>query len=367
MWQSIVLIVSILMFYGLSFLFVKKDRKFVFLLLSFIAISFYLLLQKEIGPDYPSYERIYNQIANAPWSKVFTIHLSVEPLYRLICKLFSVFGTNYHVFVRIYLLIALMISFFAFNRDCKNGLLNVIVFIAFSMKWTLAYRQFMAFAIILWAFKFVKNKKIIWYVLSIIIASMLHITACIAIVIYPIYNIEKAYKIYRWIIFVLILIVLTLNAQIIDIAKKIISFIDGRYQKYFTNEEFSLNMTLLMASFTFVLFLFLDRKNVQHNKAINMLLLCLLGFSCSAISNMTGRFMLYFFFLIGYSYDTLFDFESEDLNFEKKSKLNTNILITTTLWNRIFIFAIFIAGLVLFWWYTSLIDFSYVSLFELVN
>ena len=364
MWQSILLIVSIFAIYSLSFMIIKKDRQLVFLSLSFLIISLYLVLQKSIGADYYNYEKIYDTIAAASWDKVFKIHLSVEPLYRLICKLSTILGMNYELFVRLYLVVALAICFYSFNRDCKNGLLNVIVFIAFSFSWTLAYRQFMAFAITLWAFKFVKNKKFFLYLLSILIAMTLHITALVAIVIYPIYNNEKYVNIYRCAIILLILSMFIFNSQIINFCINLFSRIDPRHAKYFTNKEFSINMTLLMTFLVLILVLFLDRKNVFDNKAINILLLCLFGYATSAITNMTARFMLFFNFLIGYGYDRLFDFERKDLVYSKETKLNSNIFITTNKQNRAFVFSVFLLGLILFWWYTDLREFNYIPIFS---
>jgi len=122
-------------------------------------------------------------------------------------------------------------------------------------------RQYMAISVILLGFKFVKNKKIIPYLITILIAYLFHSSALVGLLIYPIYNTKYTHL--RVIIIFAIAIVA--NVFVSDIINYIYNLL-GRINYYDSRvgQENIANMIYMIIYFIMFLFsLFEIKKNKE--------------------------------------------------------------------------------------------------------
>ena len=127
-------------------------------------------------------------------------------------------------------------------------------------------RQYMAMSIVLLGFSFVKSKKLIPYVFTVIIASLFHSTALVGFLLYPLYNIK--YTNFR-IIIIFIAAFLT-NRYVLLITNTIYKMMGKT--NYYVNRvgmENIANLILMVVYLTIFLFSLYEVKKYKTNKKEN--------------------------------------------------------------------------------------------------
>lgn len=151
---------TILFFYGL----------FVAILLTCIASFRY-----GIGFDYFSYESIYESIQTTSTREYFALN-KTEPLFYLFCKILSLCNFSYTGFIFLTSLIFQTIIIFFIIGYSKIPWLSAYLYVtlqffAYTMNLT---RQSIALCFFLFAFHFLKTRKLLPFLTIIIIGSMFH-------------------------------------------------------------------------------------------------------------------------------------------------------------------------------------------------
>jgi len=160
---------SILIFIGS----IKKSSKIVSALL---LILMWVLYGWNTGnADYMSYNigYYYNAVSNINWSK--------EVGFQLLCKLFYKFGLQYNQFLVIISIIGLVLITSTVRRYTKNvAFILAIYFIFPFMLDVVQVKNFMAMAIVVFALRFLIEKKKwgkVKYIILVMFASTLHYVA----------------------------------------------------------------------------------------------------------------------------------------------------------------------------------------------
>lgn len=191
------LIVFILSIYFIHCTEIYKMKKVTHNFFVFIALLLPSLLaglrSYEIGSDTSGYVVYwFNQAAQ--YKNWFTFvkyakGYSIDYGYATLNFLASRLGQDAHIFLFILCFLELCVLYFTAKRYCVKGA------IAFSfMTYYLLYfndsmnnmRQFPAVLIILYSYRFIKDKKLMPFLMCVAVAATLHISAIIAIVLYPI-------------------------------------------------------------------------------------------------------------------------------------------------------------------------------------
>ena len=145
-----------------------------------------------IGTDTAAYTNIFARISGATLFKVITGVSTKELGFKLLLFFVSRFTDDPHW---AFFAAHLFIMFFIYKGLRDNGAgkytwlgLAVFYFVFFGSSLNIL-RQYMASALIVWGFRYVKNEKFISWLIVVIIAAMFHRTSIIAIFIYFLYQI----------------------------------------------------------------------------------------------------------------------------------------------------------------------------------
>lgn len=196
----------------------KKNNKktaVVFCLIAILLPSLLAGLRIEgIGTDTLYYVKANFKVAVASKSfQQFNNAYELELFYNLLVYFVSRFTNNIHV---LYFLIQTIIMFFVY-RACYNERKNVPMWLSFLLFLLLYYnrslnmvRQSIALAIILYAYKYIKEKKLLKYIIFVIIASFFHKTALLSLIIYFMVALIKGKEKFLYKIFILLISILFL-------------------------------------------------------------------------------------------------------------------------------------------------------------
>lgn len=356
MWPYLLLILIILILYLLSYFIINKDRKLFFVFTSFFAILIFTVCQKTIGPDHFNYIRIFNEIAKVPWGHIYEIDLSVEYGFSLISKTFSMFSLSGEAFMRFYVSLNIILYAIICYKTKVNPLVFIFVYLGLMFSWMTILRQAMASGIVWLGMGFVREKKPFKYFLTVLLAMLFHITAVIGIVIYFVYNIKSNNHVkYRSLVIVFCIVLVIFNDYVIEILQYLLR--GYRYKHYITNEDFALNMLIILVGLTFMTYMFVNHNTENGNKVIDCMFLLVLVQTCSSITPMAGRFMMYFYMFIAIAVNEIFIDKSIDpvpcvnTNYVRNKKNITCFISTTKLEKRIILCCLAMFTL-FFWWYT---------------
>lgn len=171
----------------------EKNRDKIFLLLTFV-VFFILIASREMtmGNDTQPYLELYDVCDARKWN-IFNTGLRYEPGFLA----FNVVLSYLHVSPRLFLCITALIFSVAAYRFIKensnNYLMSTLLFVnlLFFFQSMSIMRQFMALSIILFfGFRVLKEKKLLKYVLVVVVAALFHYSALIALLIYPLYHLK---------------------------------------------------------------------------------------------------------------------------------------------------------------------------------
>lgn len=185
----LVLIILLYVFANISNKYNEKSRRKLFLipifLLFFIATG---LRAFEVGNDTSTYLLFFDKAVSLKWDIIGSNYF--EKGYVIYNILISYITQNHRMFIIITSFIFSICTIKFIYNYSKNPFLSLLIYIGllfFYYSMTML-RQFFAMVIILYAFKFVQNRNLLKYILSVIFASLFHSSAVIAIFIYPLYE-----------------------------------------------------------------------------------------------------------------------------------------------------------------------------------
>ncbi len=168
-----------------------KNKKKVFIILSFATILLFLTISKPYS-DMVVYEKYFQSLNFSRFESIN--NKDWEILFRLLLYFIRFFTDNPQIMRIIIAFLTLIGPFMFIKKYSKNYLLTIIMFIALGSFYMNFYilRQAIAISIFLFAFQFITDRKLIKYCLSIVIAALFHKTAIILLVLYPLVNIPPS-------------------------------------------------------------------------------------------------------------------------------------------------------------------------------
>lgn len=196
---NLLLCIAIIVIYALTH--IKKKRKQAndkkFLIVSFLLL-FVLAATREfyIGNDTMGYLNLFEQCKEYGW-EIFSINHYYETGFLALNVILGYLNISASFFLGIF---ALFFSYavYKFIRDnSKNYLVSTLLYVnlMYFYQSMSMMRQFLALSIILlFGFKFIKEKKIIKYIGVVIAATFFHSTAILAIALYPIFHMKYKRK-----------------------------------------------------------------------------------------------------------------------------------------------------------------------------
>lgn len=244
--------------------FIGRGKRRNKLCISMFFIIFLLLLffrSTEVGIDLPNYEYYFDTVSSLSYSDVMSYSEKGETLFFLILKFVSNYSENFRVFLIIAALIAILPIFKLYYKKTDNALLTIALFLTvapFSMFFS-GLRQTIAMGIIFFCFRFVENKKLIPYIIGVIIAFFVHRSAIFCLPLYFLYHANVTKK---WLYAVIpsMLGVFIFNKQIFST----ISFLFS--SMYEGKIESTGAYSIIILLFLFAVYAFVFSKDNETNK-----------------------------------------------------------------------------------------------------
>ncbi|WP_233513133.1 EpsG family protein [Absiella sp. AM29-15] len=194
-------------------------KKFFSCIICLIVVLFQGFRSFNVGTDLISYLPSYSKIGYYVTDFHNLTFLNYEPGYVLYNKLLFDFGVTERGFLIVTASIIQIPIFYMIYKNSKKILLSIFVYFAFS-NFIITFsglRQAIAMGICFFAYKFIKEKKIIFYIITIFFASTFHASAWFCLIIYPVYYLKLNKKNFLWTICILF-IIFVFKSQIVQIS-----------------------------------------------------------------------------------------------------------------------------------------------------
>lgn len=292
----------------------KKLSYFISFLCVLILSVFAGIRDYSVGTDINVYGlRYFEKVSTFSSLKECLNFFGTEQLYFALNYVVYILKGDMHIFLFIHQFILASIIYIIAYREKNVGTMWVYVFI-YLMVWFNTslniIRQSLAIFVILYAFKYIEEKKYIKYIIAILIASLFHNTALVCLSIPLLIYIAKSKnkKIYIALICVSIFAIYFNFEMMVRFTSNIISNF-SKYINYFEDERFTVvNFNLLFAcgkAIILAVTLFFSRKlenKTGNNLLIIMLVLDLILYCSSAFVKYGYRvsylFLVYYIYII---------------------------------------------------------------------
>lgn len=159
-----------------------------------VVLGLILVLQSaESNGDLIQYENSYNRLALRDFS-YFQTHWDAmkDPFYYLCAFCFAKLGFSFMAWKALVSVVFILAVYRLILRYSANASVSFIVLLTLGLYgFALSgLRQTIAFAVILFAYPYLKEKKLLKFILMVLFAGLFHSTAWICILIYPIYRLQ---------------------------------------------------------------------------------------------------------------------------------------------------------------------------------
>lgn len=275
---------SILLIIVLSIICKTKDgngnNKFIICSM-FILFLESALRNKNTGTDLVNYLDKYVEYSNYTFEqilKIFTQENFKDPIYYFTGWLFSILFKNEQWWIVIISLLFEVSVGWLIWRESKVPLISIVIFVALSYyKFSFSgLRQTMALSIIIFSFYFLKERKLVFFILTVLLASLYHQTALIFLIAYPV-SMIKLGKYHIAIAMVMLIVFYAFKNQLIMILSDLLEA--ERYQGYVSGKAATLTISgFIIQTLVFVFNLIYYKRTIdKYNYAIILYNLAFLG------------------------------------------------------------------------------------------
>lgn len=270
--------------------------KKTFFLLACLPIVLVSALRYNVGTDYINiYWNTYETVTNGG-DTVVGSSVSIEGGLLFLNKILSNFSASPIIFFVITSIYIYNTLFYCFKRDYGKLTFPVLIFFFSGLYFTSLniVRQFIALAIVTYAFKYVKDRKVLPYIIFVLLAGVMHLSAIIMIPFYFLYNIKIDSKKF----FFLLVIGSAVSPILIYIFNIIIKY--TRYSYYANSNFFMVDADLAGTVYAILITaaVFMQYKKIQEKQDMNYMLYALLAYDVLIILSysfpLCNRIAVYF-------------------------------------------------------------------------
>jgi hypothetical protein len=286
----------------------SEKRKSVFVCAT-IALALWLLIglrDSTVGSDTGGYLADFHLFAKMGFVEMWHSAISYrEPLYVIISWLIAVVAVNDTFYLLVWALFPVISLFVVFRNyliDGKEYLASILVFFILGLFafYVAGIRQTAALSITLLSFKYIHEKKIFPFLLCIVVATMIHSSAVLFVVAYPL----RYIKIRWWFaIIALALFILASRIQLDSVFVLSQYFFGQRFGNYAVEYESTQSATAFLIQLVlFVLCLFKAKPLIEKDSQNNVLfVLVFIGLVFQSLANMMAEMSrVSFYFCIFY-------------------------------------------------------------------
>ena len=249
-------------------------------------------------PDLPEYEQGFIALRSISWGKVPNEWIGVkidEVGFRFFLKIVGLFSDNFHVFLFVMGIVWMALYYKTIKRYSPYVVVSLLLVLVGSFNQSLfVIRQHLAMAICFYSYKYIISKDIKSYLITILLAFLMHQTALVFLPLYFVYHIKNRRTLLLTIFIGALLMYLSFSYLLNQIGGNMLT----GYSSYLESDEGTNAMGfLIMLSMLLCYCLFLRRN--AFNEGINKLLLISLLFGTTLCFvgigfNPTGRLAMYY-------------------------------------------------------------------------
>lgn len=266
----------------------------------FFLILWFLLACRnvDVGIDTVNYKNIFDKYGSQ--SFVQALNGGLEPLFGALNWLINKLTDNFQVYLSIVAAINIIPIAVLYNQDKRHSYLKIILFVNMSVFVMLfsGIRQAIAMGIGLIAFHFVKKKKRIIFLVTVLVAIGFHTSAFILLAMYPLYYFRLKKK-HLYIIVPLIASVYIFNRPIFTGLLNIMMLFNTRFNDYTTLVNTGA-VTMIICFVAFTLFAYIipdEQKEDDEFIGIRNYLLLATLLQCLAPLHTLAMRMNYYYIL----------------------------------------------------------------------
>ena len=250
------------------------------------------------GVDMPRYEMFFNNDCSLPIRDILKRD-DMEIGFHLLNKLISYISTNFQFYTAIVAIISVVPLWVLYAKNSDLPYLSIAVFVIvapFSLFFS-GLRQALAIGVVPLAYYFTKNKKLIPFILSVLLASVLHQSAIIVALMYPVFWAKLTRK-WLWFVTPAIAVILAFNERIYSF---LVPFMGERYYERYGVVTSTGAYAILLLLFLFSIYASLMPDNDQLDEetiGLRNLLFLSTCLQCFAPVNTVAMRINYYFLIL---------------------------------------------------------------------
>ena len=229
----------------------KKNRDAM--LFFFVVLTILLMLRhKSVGTDTMNYISIFERFSAMAWTQVGTG--SIEFGFSYYAKIVSLFFNNYQVFFAVTAIVTAALIYPTYKRLCVDASLTIVMYVTMST-FVMAFsgiKQMLAVGIGFVAYECTRQKKLVLFIMCVILAITFHTSAFMLAFMYPLYHAKITRK-WLYVVVPTMAVVFIFNKQIFSVLSVIIE----RYTEYDANTTQTGAYTMIILFTLFTVFSFL--------------------------------------------------------------------------------------------------------------
>lgn len=232
----------------------------------------------QFGPDVIGYVNKYEELSNANLKDLFMDVVNNEgkdPLFYFISKLINMLGASPQIWLAIIAFIfcsAIVLLIYKYSDEPYMSIVMIISLGYLSFSFT-GLRQAVAMAIILLSYKFLVERRIVYFTLFVFVASLFHLSAIFFLLAYLVKGFKTSWK-QLTIIGISILMASFFKTPILKMVE-ILSLSDDRYLSYLDDPS-TLNSTGFLIQLSIYIYCLFYKNNLTIKSEKNTLLYNLL-------------------------------------------------------------------------------------------
>lgn len=275
-----------------------KKKNEIALFLFFIILTFLVMFRHEsIGNDTGNYMRYFIVHERALWRELSESGLEIG--YSVLNKLLTYISESPHFFVAATAIIISCLIYPTYKRLCVDASLTISLFCTMStfVMMFSGIRQMLAIGVGFIAYECTRQKKLVPFIICVILAISFHTSAFMLFFMYPLYH-AKITKQCLLVVVPALLVIFVFNRQIFNIMGLFLE----RYTKYEASVTQTGAYTMLFLFIIFAVFAFLipeaSRLNSETIGLRNFLLMTLVIQMFAPLHNLAMRMNYYYMIYI---------------------------------------------------------------------
>lgn len=268
--------------------FSQKQKKYAVIFVVGFIIIIQGLRSLTVGVDVLQYNNKFNQFGN---EEIKWTGFDSEYLYKILNKIIYVMGLDFRVLLFIVSMSIFIPLGYISYKYSEKPMLSILLFVllgffAFSLS---GLRQTIAIGLTLISYKYIREKKVVRFLILVFLAAGFHKSAYIFLIAYPLHNI-KMLKTYFLIIIPMVILIFIFRKPIYD---SLYYLYDDYYVPVETN---AYNFLLMLISFYILsIVLFWEKKDRYLFGLNNLLLMAVIIQVFATYSEVVMRFGYYFY------------------------------------------------------------------------